>query len=119
MKRFLINVYTSWCGEENDFVAIAESRLSDGLESAAGYAAYENFSGFSGIDAILEEMFPDEEEYTDEMFDEAAKIEGDYYGYSIEEWDETRDEEEWSWYELIYDESNGTEFVINKENEEI
>lgn len=120
MKRFLINTYTVWCGEEQTFAAIAEDALS--LESVAEEAAYENFNNYSGtgIDEILEDLFPDVEgDYTDEMVAEAAEVEGDYYGYFIEEWDETRDEHEWSWYDLIYDESNGTEFVINKEYEEI
>jgi len=100
-KRFLIHVYTNWCGEDNDFSAIVKDESE--LDSIAQEAAYNNFSDFNGIEGILEEMFPSEEDYTDEQRDEAAEFEGDYYSYNIEEWDESRNEEEWAWYELIYD----------------
>lgn len=102
MKRFLINVYTNWCGEDQTFCAYANDDSE--LDDIANNLSYENFSSFSGLEGILEELFPDVEEYTDEMYDTAARIEGEYYGHNIEEWDESRDEEEWDWYDLVYDE---------------
>lgn len=101
MKRFLINVSTNWCGEENTFSAIANNESE--LDKVAEEVAYNNFCSYGGQDAILKELFGDEEEYTDEMFDEASEIESEYYFYDIEEWDEERSDEEWDWYELVYD----------------
>lgn len=101
MKRFLINCITNWCGEENTFSAYAENQQD--LEDIAENAAYENFNEFSGFHGILEDLFPEVEDYDDSMEDAAAAVEGEYYSYSIEEWDEERDEEEWKWYDLIHD----------------
>lgn len=103
MKRFLINTYTDWCGEELEFSAIAESDSDPELCAKAQEAAYSSFIDFGGLENILESMFPYDEDYTDEQLEEASKKEDEYYGYIIEEWDETRNEEEWDWYELIYD----------------
>lgn len=114
MKRFLINVYTNWCGEDNTFSAIAEDIESSGLIQAAEEASYNNFNEYGGIDGIMEELYPEALYYTSAMYDEALSIEKNYYGYEIEEWDDERDEEEWSWYELVYDKSNGTEFVSDE-----
>jgi hypothetical protein len=105
MKRFLINVYTNWCGEEQDFAAYAKDAFE--IELIAAEASYENFDNYpgTGFGAVLEELFDttDSEDLTEEELNEAYKAEGDYYGYSITEWDETRDEEEWNSYTLIYD----------------
>ena len=103
MKRFLINTYTNWCGEELEFSAIAESDSDPELCAKAQEAAYSSFSDFGGLKSILENMFPYDEDYTDEQLEEASEQEDEYYGYTIKEWDETRNEEEWDWYELIYD----------------
>lgn len=106
MKRFLIKCTTEWCEEDQTFSAIAEDE--DELQSIAQEFAYENFNSYpqTGSGAILEELFPDVEdgEYTDEQIEEAAEHESEYYGFNIEEWewDEKRDEEEWGWYDLIY-----------------
>lgn len=100
MNKYLVTLYTNWCGEDNEYLAYAESESE--LESNAdlGTAAYENFSDFGGFEKILEELFPDVEEYTDEMEAEAAEVEREYYGYSIEEFPEDHEE---SWYDIIYD----------------
>ena len=101
MKRFLLNVSTEWCGEENTYAAYAKSE--DELYELLDELAYENFLEFGGIEKVLEQLYPnvEEGEYTDEMYEEAAKIGGEYYFGNIEEWDETRSEEEWNEYELV------------------
>ena len=105
MKRFLINCTTNWCGEEETFSAFAEEE-SD-LYSIAQELAYDNFNNYPGTghDGILEDLFPEVEdyEYDDDMHEAAAAVEEHYYSYTIEEWDEERDEEEWNWYELAHD----------------
>lgn len=105
MKRFLINVFTNWCGEEQDYAAYAEDEFE--IEPVAAEASYENFNNYpgTGFEAVLEELFDTthEEDLTEEQLNEAYDVEGNYYGHSIQEWDETRDEEEWNWYTLIYD----------------
>jgi hypothetical protein len=103
MKRFLITVYTNWCGEDNTYAAWAESEFDNDLEMTAVDLAYNNFCEFGGSDAILHDLFPETTEYTEEQYDEAANCETEYYGHTIEEWDELRPEEEWDWYELVYD----------------
>lgn len=101
MKRFLIEVNTAWCGEDNTYAAYAETESE--LWETVDTAAYDNFMSFHCPENILKELFPDVEEYTDEMRTEAAEEEGNYYSGTIIEWDESRPEEEWEWYELIYD----------------
>lgn len=116
MKRFLIQVTTNWCGMDQEYVAIANDSME--LDSLAASLAYDNFSDFDLHTTILEDEYPDVDEYTDEMHSHVDSIKGDYYGYTIEEWDETRPEEEWEWYNLVYDSSNGMyEFPKIKENE--
>ena len=106
MKRWLINVETNWCGMDNTYSAYAE--FEENLYEIAQQLAYENFESFGGFDLILEELFPEVEdgEYTEEMQEAAGEIEGDYYGYYIQSWDESRPEEEWDWYECVYDGRN-------------
>lgn len=105
MNRYLIQVDTNWCGEEQTFAAYANDKSE--LESTAQEVAYENFNSYpgTGFDGLLSDLFPDveDEEYTDDMIDEAGALESEYYGFSIEPWDESRDETEWDWFELIYD----------------
>lgn len=104
MKRFLLHVNTEWCGEDNTYAAYAKSEdeLYDFLEELA----HENFSDFGGFEKVLEELFPGVQpgDYTEEMYEKAAEREGEYYYGSIEEWDETRSEEEWDNYPLVRDE---------------
>ena len=101
MKRFLLNVGTEWCGENNTYAAYAESK--DELYDLLDELAYENFSSFGGFEKVLEQLYPNvkEGEYTEEMYNEAADVEPEYYHGYIEEWDETRSEEEWNEYELV------------------
>ena len=77
MKRFLLNVSTEWCGEENTYAAYAKSE--DELYELLDELAYENFLEFGGIEKVLEQLYPnvEEGEYTDEMYEEAAKIGGE------------------------------------------
>ena len=101
MRRFLINIETNWCGEDNTYSAYAKTE--EELEDLAEKLAYDNFSSSNGFEEILSELFPDVDEYTDEMNDQAAEVESGYYGYSITEWDKDDPEEEWEDYELVYD----------------
>lgn len=100
-KKFLIQVTTNWYGMDQTYAAIAEDE-SD-LEKLAEELAFNNFSDFDCMSDILEELFPNVEygEYSDDQRDEAAGIEGEYYGYTIEEYEDP--EEEWEWYEIVYD----------------
>lgn len=113
MKRWLINVSTNWCGEDNTYSAYADTELE--LEDIVRELAYSNYSDFSGFDAVLSELFPNAEEYTDEMIDEASEVEGEYYSGNVEEWDESRPEEEWNWYECVYD---GRDIELDKAEED-
>jgi len=105
MKRFLINLSTNWCGEDQDYSAWAEDEFELEAHANLDVHSYDNFDSFGGFEAMLEEMYgtSDRDELTDEQITEAENNEGSYYSYTIEPWDEDRDEEEWKWYELIYD----------------
>lgn len=91
MARFLIHVTTAWCGMDQDYAAIAD--CENDLENIAELAAFDNFLEFDCLQQIMDDEGIDE--------DAAVEIEHEYYGYSIEEWDEERPEEEWNWYEFI------------------
>ena len=60
MKRFLLEVSTNWCGEDNTYSAYAETEQE--LVDILSEKAYENFSDFGGFDMILEELFPEVED---------------------------------------------------------
>jgi hypothetical protein len=109
MARFLIHVTTAWCGMDQDYAAIADN--ADYLEDIAQLLAYDNFSDFDCLNQAIEEEYPDvdSDDITEEMKDAIIENEGDYYGYTIEEWDETRPEEEWDWYDLQYDSTKKSE----------
>jgi hypothetical protein len=96
MKRFLIHVTTEWCGMDQDYAAIAKT--AEELEFIAEELAYENFTDFNCLAQIMEDENISE--------DEAINIESQYYGYYIDEWDESRPSEEWNWFELVYDSTN-------------
>ncbi len=100
MKKWLIKVDTNWAGTDKDYVAIAETEYE--LWPIAEEKAYENFIDVNGMDMILDELFPDQEEYTDEMFEEATTLESEYYDAFIEEFNGT--DEQFNQYELIYGE---------------
>ena len=121
MKRFLLNVSTEWCGEDNTYAAYVKSE--DELYEILDELAYENFLSFGGIKKVLEQLYPnvEEGEYTEEMYNEAASVEHEYYFGNIEEWDETRSEEEWNEYELVYgdNEDDEEEYVeVEEEDDE-
>jgi hypothetical protein len=103
MPRFLIHVTTAWCGMDQDYAAIANNE--EELEDIAQNAAYDNFADFDCLEQAIEDEYPDvdSDDITDEMKDVVIEKERDYYGYSIEPWDEERPEEEWGWYELRWD----------------
>lgn len=101
-KKYILHVETAWCGEYNDY-GIIKDENSD-ISSFCEMTAYDNFNDFGGHDAILETLFPDEEEYTEEQVEQADAVENEYYSWSLDEFDENGDSE-WEWYEVIYDES--------------
>lgn len=104
MNKYILHVDTNWCGEDNDYAIICSNPDHKDIQDFCQMRAYENFADFSGIQGILEELFPDSEEYTEEQENEAIEVENDYYGFTLEEFNGT--DEEWDWYELIYDESD-------------
>lgn len=117
MTRYLINLYTDWCGEDNTYAAYANDEKE--LDSIAEELAYENFADFNGPQAVLETLFPEEIDYTYDMEEKAAEVEGEYYGYSIEPWDESRPEKEWNWYDVVYDGRKENPFEESTEEKEI
>lgn len=105
-KKYLVTCSTNWCGMDREFRAIASSDLNDILIDSAELAAYENAYSFDLInDYILPELFPEVEdgEYTEEQIQYAEDHDYEYFGFSIDEWGGP--EEEWSWYEWLYDET--------------
>lgn len=103
MKKFIIEVTTNWCGEGNQYGAYA--KCQEDIEDIAQMTAWENFIGFSGIEGILEELFPEveDEEYTDEQRSEAEERESEYFSYTIREVDGKDDEETFGYLEIIWD----------------
>lgn len=103
MKRWLITCDTSWCGTETIYSAYAKSELE--LVDIGEQLAFDNFNDLAGgFESVLEELFPDEEEYTEEMENEAMDKEHEFYSVVISEWD--LPEEQWDWYECVYDGRN-------------
>jgi len=117
MKRFLIHITTAWCGMDQDYTAIADSE--DDLQNVAQLLAYDNFSDFNCLEQAIEDEYPDvdSDDITEEMKDAVIENKGDYYGFTIEEWDETRPDEEWDWYELVYDATDSDVEEKNNDNE--
>ena len=112
MKRWLITCDTSWCGTETIYSAIANTQ--EELIDIAEELSYENFNDLGGgFDSVLEELFPDEEEYTEEMENEAMDKEHEFYSVVISEWD--LPEEEWDWYDCVYD---GRDIELDKAEED-
>lgn len=104
MNKYLINVYTSWCGEDQNFVAIANNEFE--FRDLAELESFNNFSDFEGIEAILDEEFPEAEgDYTDEQREYAEEISPQYYGYTIREFDPETDGQ-FEWYEVLYSGEN-------------
>lgn len=115
MKRFLIKVITNWCGEDQTYGAYAESEES--LYEVADELAYENFTEFNGPAEVLSELFPDidPDEYTEEMLNDAAIAESEYYSFYIREWDESNDDE-WENYSIVYNEEEDSK-LVEEEND--
>ena len=102
-KRYILEVSTNWCGEHNEYAVISNSDTNEDLLGLAQMMAYDNFSNFGGWESVLEELFPEVEEgeYTKEQEDEASEVEGEYYEWSISGFE--GNDEEFGWYELVYD----------------
>ena len=112
MKRWLITCDTSWCGTETIYSAIANTQ--EELIDIAEELSYENFNDLGGgFNSVLEELFPDEEEYTEEMENEAMDKEHEFYSVVISERD--LPEEEWDWYDCVYD---GRDIELDKAEED-
>lgn len=112
MKRWLITCDTSWCGTETIYSAIANTQ--EELIDIAEELSYENFNDLGGgFNSVLEELFPDEEEYTEEMENEAMDKEHEFYSVVISEWN--LPEEEWDWYDCVYD---GRDIELDKAEED-
>lgn len=102
-KKYIIDVSTNWCGEENSYAAYAESEYE--LDAIAGCLAYDNFAEFDGFEAVKAELFPDvlDEDYTMDQEIEAAEVEGDYYSYTVRLVETEEEEKEFSYLDLVYD----------------
>jgi hypothetical protein len=105
IKKYYIKTETYWCGEDKEYVAICDEKYYSELEELVASTAYDTFLEFGGPDGVLEEMFgflDDEKiEYDGVEEDEAENCHGDYYFWSIEEFDESHGE--WEWFEVLYD----------------
>ena len=107
-KKFFITVDTNWVGTQETYSAIAEKE--DELWESASELAFDNFiEKVGGLDAVLEELFPEAGgEYTDDQVDQAVEVESEYYFSDITEVDEEDEEqlEKFNNCELVYDSSN-------------
>lgn len=101
-KRYILKTDTNWCGEDTSQGVITNN--VDSLHDLFQIEAYDRFMDFGGFDTILEDMFPDTDDYTDEQRDEVAEVESEYYSYTIEEFDEET-HGEWDWYDLFLDDT--------------
>ena len=122
-KKYLLTVHTNWCGEDATYGVITDNEDDPDLMESAQILAYDNFESFDGSSAILEELFPEVEdnEYSEDQYEEAVSVECEYYGWSLIEFE--GDEEEWSWYDLVFnnnpeDESNELIFEDSKDESE-
>lgn len=107
IKKYLVTVQTNWCGEDNTYSAIVDDDKFTEFETYCNNLAYENFQDYGGFEAMMEDLFdydPDREEWSDEELREGYAEEPNYYSYTIEEFDEDG-EEEWEWYNLVWDDS--------------
>ena len=102
MKKYLLKTSTNWCGEDTTQGVITDN--VEALEHLFQLEAYDRFNDFDGPNGVLQDLFPDEEEYSDEQIAEAEKNEESYFSYSIEEFDESAGEE-WDWFDIFIDES--------------
>lgn len=99
-KKYILRVETNWCGEWNEYgVIIKDDENINDYSELFEQTAYENFQSFDGHNAILEELYPDVEEFTDEMHSAANSCEGDYYEWNIEKFEDS--EEDWEDYDIL------------------
>lgn len=116
MKRFLIHVSTSWCGMDDTFRAMAENDYE--LDEIANQLAYENFQFYDCENDIAEEFGYDPDDMEDEDWDKLWEqtSEGDYYHYTIEEFEgDDEDILSRSWNRYFYDvEANTIEEAVEK-----
>ena len=100
-KRFLIRIETHWCGE--DRIYRDEAEFDSDLYTKAECLAYNNFIDFGGPEGVLEDMFgfldDNKEEYESWEIEAAEDVHGEYYSYTIEEFE--GEDEEWEWYEWM------------------
>lgn len=99
MNKYIITVNTTWCGTEESFSAVANTE--DELQFVAEELAYENFIQSGGRDLLLNDLFPNEEELTDEMLEAAYIASSECYEWNIVEYNP--DIHIWGQYELVYD----------------
>lgn len=96
MKRFLINVSTDWCGEENQFRAVAEN--AEELEELGYELACDNLESYGHDSDMAEYLGYNLEEMNDvdwnDFYNEYSP--SDFCDYSIEEF--TGTDEEWEEY---------------------
>lgn len=81
MKLFLINVYTAWCGEDQDYLYYANDAIE--LEDIAQDLAYSNFKDFKQEPSDFGDY--EEWEEVEAALESGELIETDYYGYTISE----------------------------------
>lgn len=88
---------TGWCGMDDTFRAMAENDYE--LDEIANQLAYENFQFYDCENDIAEEFGYDPDDMEDEDWDKLWEqtSEGDYYHYTIEEFE--GDDEEWEEYD--------------------
>lgn len=101
MNKYIIKVHTNWCGMDQEYAAIAKDK--EDLENLAAELAYNNFAEFDLLYEVAAELFPNEEEFSDDQLEAAAEVEGEYYGYIIYDFDE-ESHGNFEWYELVYGE---------------
>jgi len=101
MNKYIITVDTNWVGTEEKYAAIAEHE--DELYPIANDFSYNNFIESGGPQYVLQELFPDAEEYSDEEIEEGGFQETEYYNSNIELFDEEI-HGSFEDYELIYSE---------------
>lgn len=102
MNRYLIHVSTNWCGMDDVFRAIAESK--DDLHDIAQELAYDNFESYNLWEEIAREEGYDPDEMTEADWDRLyGEIDdSNYYDYKIEEFN--GDDKEWEEYTgMIYE----------------
>lgn len=101
-KKYLLKIDTAWCGEDQTYGIIKKEETD--VSNLCEELAYSNFSDFSGMSGVLEELYPDTEDYTDEEIARAEEDSVNYYSWNLEEF-EANDETDFNWFELVYDES--------------